>query len=185
MAPPIGLVLLGAVFDNTPIELRYLSFGLPFIALLVAWAAPQSSDPARIRPANAASSGSSPSNSPASPVCCSSPAPCSPPAPRQARPPTSPVTESSLLPRGNDGVGIVGAFGIEAPPALPILLLRPTDPIASRVAPYHRVVLAVMAQDRDSVGTIPVLRAAFAPPNWRRVAIGSNVEVYERTGEGE
>ena len=36
IAPPIGLLLLGAVFDNTPIELRYLSFGLPFIGLLVA-----------------------------------------------------------------------------------------------------------------------------------------------------
>ncbi len=26
-APPVGLLMLGAVFDNTPIELRYLSFG--------------------------------------------------------------------------------------------------------------------------------------------------------------
>ena len=36
VAPPIGLLLLGAVFNNTPIELRYLSFGLPFVALLLA-----------------------------------------------------------------------------------------------------------------------------------------------------
>ena len=90
-----------------------------------------------------------------------------------------------LLPRGNDGVGIVGAFGIEAPPTLPILLLRPTDPIADRIAPYHRVVLALLPQDRDSTATIPLVRAALSPPNWRRVAIGSNVEVYERTGAGE
>ena len=34
LAPPIGLLLLGATFNNTPIELRYLSFGLPFVALL-------------------------------------------------------------------------------------------------------------------------------------------------------
>ena len=27
----------GRIFNNTPIELRYFSFGLPFIALLVAW----------------------------------------------------------------------------------------------------------------------------------------------------
>ena len=33
VAPPLGLLLLGVVFNNTPIELRYLSFGLPFIAL--------------------------------------------------------------------------------------------------------------------------------------------------------
>ncbi len=40
-----------------------------------------------------------------------------------------------LLPRGNDGVGIAGAFGIEAPPALPLLLVRPGDPVAERIAP--------------------------------------------------
>ncbi|HEY1412948.1 MAG TPA: glycosyltransferase family 39 protein, partial [Rhodopila sp.] len=34
IAPPVGLLLLAAVFNNTPIELRYLSFGLPFVALL-------------------------------------------------------------------------------------------------------------------------------------------------------
>ena len=37
-APPLGLLLLGMVFDNTPIELRYLSFATPFLALLVAGA---------------------------------------------------------------------------------------------------------------------------------------------------
>ena len=37
VAPSIGLLLLGAAFHNTPTELRYLSFGVPFIALLVAW----------------------------------------------------------------------------------------------------------------------------------------------------
>ena len=36
MAPPVGLLLLGFAFNNTPIELRYLSFGLPFAALLAA-----------------------------------------------------------------------------------------------------------------------------------------------------
>ena len=38
LVPPVGLLLLGAAFNNTPIELRYLSFGVPFIALLLAWA---------------------------------------------------------------------------------------------------------------------------------------------------
>ena len=90
-----------------------------------------------------------------------------------------------LLPRGNDGVGIVGAFAIEAPPSLPILLLRPTDPIADRIAPYHRVVLALLPQDRDSIATIRTVRLALSRPNWRRVAIGSNVEIYERTDAGE
>jgi hypothetical protein len=85
-----------------------------------------------------------------------------------------------LLPRGNDGVGIVGAFGIEAPPALPVLLITPTDAALDRAAGYDRVVLALMAQDRDSKAAIAATREALAAANWRRIAIGSNVEVYQR-----
>ena len=97
----------------------------------------------------------------------------------------TPVSEIVLLPRGNDGVGIVGAFGIESPPLLPLLLVRPDDPIAERIAPYRRVVLVLLGRDRDSTATLPLLRAAVAAPNWRPVAIGSNVEVYERSEAGE
>ncbi len=39
-ALPIGLMLLGLAFDNTPIELRYLAFATPFTALLLAAALP-------------------------------------------------------------------------------------------------------------------------------------------------
>jgi hypothetical protein len=85
-----------------------------------------------------------------------------------------------LLPRGNDGVGIPGAFGIEAPPALPLLLIRPGDPVAEKIAPWRRAVVVTVAQDRDSTATLPVLRAALSATDWRRVAIGSRVEVYER-----
>jgi hypothetical protein len=184
VAPPIGLLLLGAVFDNTPLELRYLSFGLPFIALLVAWAAPLSRKPrtwVRLRLLALAFTIQLAS---ITGLLFS---------PHTMQPARSAATEAAhllgngivLLPLGNDGVGIVGAFGIEAPAALPILLISPGEPIAGRVAPYRRVVLAMLAQDRDSTATIPLLRAAFASPNWRRVAVGSSLEVYERTGEGE
>ena len=175
-ATPFGLLLLGAMFDNTPIELRYLSFGLPFIALLAA-AAPRRGRvllplilvtqcagiggllfaPSTMQPARAAAADA-------------------------ARLVGDGVV---LLPRGNDGVGIVGAFGTEAPPSLNLLVVRPTDAIADQVAPYHRVVLALLGQDRDSSATIAVWHAAFATPNWRRVAIGANLEVYERTDNGE
>jgi uncharacterized membrane protein len=40
-APPVGLMLLGLTFDNTPIELRYLAFATPFLALLLAVALPR------------------------------------------------------------------------------------------------------------------------------------------------
>jgi hypothetical protein len=41
-------------------------------------------------------------------------------------------------------------------------------------------VLALLAQDRDSTAVQSAMRAMVAGPNWRRVAIGSRVEVYER-----
>jgi hypothetical protein len=177
VAPPIGLLLLGATFNNTPIELRYLSFGLPFIALLLtaslhnrcAWLLPVV---LAVQLASIAG------------LLFSS---------RTMQPYRTTAIEAArligdgivLLPRGNDGVGIVGAFGIEAPASLPILLLRPTDPVANRIAPYRRVVLALLPQDRDSIATIAVVRAALAAPNWRRVMVGSNLEIDERTGAGE
>jgi hypothetical protein len=182
-APPVGLLLLGAAFDNTPIELRYLSFGAPFIALMIAWAL---NGPARmafttrillplvfgLQFAGIAGLLLSPRTmQPASGAAIA--------ATRLAR------DAIVLVPRGNDGVGIVGAFGIAASPALPILLIRPTDAIAGLIAPYHRVAVAALAQDRDSIEAVSLLRAALAAPNWRRVANGSNLEVYERADKGE
>jgi hypothetical protein len=182
-APPIGLLLLGAIFNNTPIELRYLSFGLPFVALLVSRAIAARPGGVRRTPV---------------PLIIILAVQCASIAglllsPRTMQPARSAAIEAAplvgdgvvLLPAGNDGVGIVGAFGIEAPPALPILVLRPTDAIAGRIAPYHRVVVATLAQDRDSVATIVNLKAALVPPDWHRVAIGTNLEVYERTDKGE
>jgi hypothetical protein len=191
LAPPAGLLVLGAVFNNTPIELRYLSFGLPFVAILASRLWPH---PAGV-PVLAASRVAGPSSTAAARVLL--------PLfvalqiagiggllffPRTNQPARAAAADAAglagngvvLLPRGNDGVGIVGAFGIEAPPALPLLLVGPGDPVAARVAPWQRVVFAALGQDRDSLATVPAVRAALAAENWRLVANGSNVEVYER-----
>lgn len=156
-APPIGLMVLGIVFNNTPIELRYLSFGLPFVAVLLAeiprpllhalqaagiaglLLSPRSMQPARLA-AEAAE--------------------------------VLPKGATLLVPYGNDGVGIVGAFGIEAQPGLAMQLLRVGDRLP------NRFFLATLAQDRDS-------RAVMPSGNWREVAIGSSLRFYERIGEAE
>jgi hypothetical protein len=85
-----------------------------------------------------------------------------------------------LVPAGNDGVGIVGAFGIEAPPTMSLLLIRPGDPIANRLTPYHRIALATLTQDHGSTEAVAVAHAVLAQPNWHRVATGSNLEIFER-----
>jgi hypothetical protein len=180
VAPPLGLLLLGAVFNNTPIELRYLSFGLPFVALLAAASCPLPATPRSRFPGRLGFLALLlilQSVSIAGLLL----------SPRTMQPARIAATEAArlagdaivLVPAGNDGVGIVGAFGIEAPPTLPILLIRPGDPIADRVASYHRVALALLAEDRDSIAAIRDARGVFNQPNWRRVAIGTKLEVHD------
>jgi hypothetical protein len=93
-----------------------------------------------------------------------------------------------LLPRGNDGVGIVGAFAIESPPTLRLLIVtRDTSPARIRALArrFPRVVLALLGQDADSRATLSNMRQAFADPCWRKAGEGFNVLVFERTcGEG-
>ena len=186
LAPPVGLLLLGVAFNNTATELRYLSFGVPFIALLIAWAVAPGGRPASDwRRSLLIAVASAQILSIIGLVS----------APRTMQPARATAVAAErlardaviLLPRGNDGVGIVGAFGIEAVPDLPLLLVRPTDSpalIRAHTLGYRRVVLALVGQDRDSIASLPVMREAFADPGWRRVATGFNVEAYERLGEG-
>jgi hypothetical protein len=171
-ATPFGLLLLGAIFNNTPIELRYLAFSTPFVALLLAGAlgprlmsvllAVQAASiaglilaPQTMQPAHAA-----------------------------AQAAAALVRDGVvLLPRGNDGVGIVGAFAIEAPPALSLLLIRGNetpDGIRLRLTAYRRVVLALVEQDDSSRAASEAMRRALTGPDWREVARRSNVAVYER-----
>jgi hypothetical protein len=176
LAPAAGLLALGALFNNTPIEVRYLTFSNPFVGLLLAGAlggrgaaavfavqaasiaglmlAPQTMQPARAA-AHAAAS--------------------------WAR------DGVVLLPRGNDGVGVVGAFAIESPPALPLLLIpagATPEQIRARLGPWHRVVLALLEQDAASRAASEAMRRALNAPGWREVAHGPNVAVYERDGGG-
>jgi hypothetical protein len=172
IAPAIGLLLLGAIFDNTPIELRYLCFALPFCALLLARRgmvpvvalvlvtqacgiagllfAPRTMQPGLAASHEAAT--------------------------------LSPGT-LVLLPYGVDGVGVVGAFGVEADPATPILLIQAADTprsLLARIGATRRVALALMAQDSDSVAAIQHTQAALLANGWQRTRIAAKIEVYER-----
>jgi len=113
LAPPAGLLVLGALFNSTPIEIRYLTFANPFVGLLLAGAlgfrggavllcvqaasiaglmlAPQTMQPARAAGAAAAALAGD---------------------------------GVVLLPRAMMASRVVGGFAIEAPPALPLLLVR-------------------------------------------------------------
>jgi hypothetical protein len=171
-APPIGVVLLGVVFNNEPIELRYLCFATPYVGLLLAAALPRYVRYAVLAVQAIALLG------------------------LMTRPETMQPARATalaaaslahggvvLVPHGNDGVGIVGAFGIESPPALRLLVVRSEEtPAAIRGRTMHdaRVVLALLGQDAASRATLPVMRQAFADPCWQTGGQGFNVLAFDR-----
>ncbi len=180
LAPAAGLLGLGLVFDTTPIELRYLAFATPFFALLLTGAlaaGPRRSGrliggavlsvqalalaglllrPETMQPARAAAAAAA----------------------RLAG-----RDGLVLLPRGNDGVGVVGPFLAEAPGWLRVRLVTADASLAgvrAAAAGYPRVVLALIGADRQSRATLPRLCAAFSVPGWHRVGRGFDTVALAR-----
>ncbi len=166
LAPPAGLLLLGLVFNNTPIELRYLCFGLPFLALLLAAALPRPLAALFLLVQLAATIGLLHRPETMQPA--------------RAMAADLPPDSLVLVPRGNDGVGIVGAFAIEAPATTRLLLFDgPNLPPDS-----DRLILAPIEQDDASRRSVAAIRRTLADNCWRRVPKRSNYEVYQRCGGG-
>jgi 4-amino-4-deoxy-L-arabinose transferase-like glycosyltransferase len=181
LAPPVGLLLLGIAFDTTPIELRYLAYATPFFALLLAGAL-ATLPPARgaavlvlvlaVQAASLAGLAHMP----------------------QTMQPQAEATREAaalagpdgltLVPRGDDGVGVVGAVVQSAPDWLRLLVVPRDEPpaaIRARAAGAPVVVLALLGVDPDSRATLPHLRAAFAGrPCWREIAARAETIAYAR-----
>ncbi len=168
----LGPLLLGIVFANSPIELRYLAFATPFIALLLAAALPRWLRYATLAIQAIALIG------------LTTRAETMQPARATAQAAAQFLGEGIvLLPRGNDGIGIVGAFANEVADSTRILIIAPDEApqqIRSKIAQPSRVVLAMLAQDAASRAALPVMRAALADPCWRQVAAGVNVLAFDR-----
>jgi hypothetical protein len=169
IAPPVGLLLLGIVFNNTPIELRYLSFAVPFAALLLSGALAErrwlALVPLALQAAAIAGLLFRPETM--QPM-------------RDAAREAAALADAQtvvLLPRGPDGVGIVGAFVTEAPDRLRLLLIDDkTD--AGRL----RGVAPLLDRDADSHAALAALLAGFADdPCWRALPGGFNVTVFQST----
>jgi hypothetical protein len=113
MATPVGLLALGVVFHNTPIEIRYLAFGLPFVALLFAAALPRWLLGVVLAVQACAIAG-----------LALAPATMQPQgiAARQAV--ALDPGALILVPFGNDGVGVVGPFVAALPDAARVEVLR-------------------------------------------------------------
>jgi hypothetical protein len=136
-ATPCGLLALGLIFDNTPIELRYLCFSLPFLALLLAGL------PAPLLAPLLAMQACAIVGLLFSPLTQQPQALAA----RQAVAIAPPGT-LILLPYGNDGVGIPGPFIASLPDAARLALLRPGTPVDA--VPGQERVLVMLSLDAAS-----------------------------------
>ncbi len=181
LAPPVGLLLLGLTFDTTPIELRYLAYTTPFFALLLAGALATLPPPrgaalfVLILAVQAAAL-----------VGLAR-------MPQTMQPEAATVRTAAalagrdglvLVPRGDDGVGVVGAVIQSAPDWLRLLVVpraQPSDAIRTRATGASVVVLALLGVDPDSRATLPHMRAAFAErPCWHPIAARADIIAYAR-----
>jgi hypothetical protein len=184
-APAAGLILLGVCFSNTPIELRYLAFSMPFVGPLLAGAV--SSLPRRsgmicgtalISLQALALAGMLTRAETMQPDRATAAAAAALAGPEGV----------VLLPWGNDGVGVPGPFLADAPDWLRVMLVNTRQSaaaISAALTGVPRVVLALLEPDADSRLIDRTMRVAVAGQCWRRSGTGFMVMVFDRVCDGD
>jgi 4-amino-4-deoxy-L-arabinose transferase-like glycosyltransferase len=144
LAPPAGLLALGVIFHNTPIEIRYLAFSLPYLALLLAPALPRALLCPMLAAQTAAIIGLAFAPTTMQPQALAA---------RDINRPGALI----LVPFGNDGVGIPGPFIAELPDNARVELIHPdTRPDLSD---EQTVIFAKIAVDNVSRVVTPQMQA--------------------------
>ncbi|MGC9269287.1 glycosyltransferase family 39 protein [Acidiphilium sp.] len=178
LAPPIGLLALGAIFDNTPIEVRYVWLGLPYIGLILAAAL---RDRPRLAAVLMAVQLSAIIGLAIAPQTMQ-------PAARTARSAAANSGPDTLVvvPFGNDGVGIPGPFIAAAPSRLLVQIIRTADAVhPAAMMRFHRIIIANITVDSSSRTLIPQVAALFkATSCWRRQAAPSDIIVFDNHCRG-
>ncbi|MCB8879128.1 glycosyltransferase family 39 protein [Acidisoma cellulosilytica] len=159
IAPVLGLCVMGLVAGTIPVEIRYLCFAIPPFALMLAEAAVRLSRPIGLSllAVLLTVQGSSIAGLLTRPETMQPEQAAARAAWAQAG-----STGLALLPRGNDGVGIVSAFLTAAPDDLHILLVTPQTTEAELAGVLTRgqwpcVTTAMIGADRDSRATLSLL----------------------------
>jgi hypothetical protein len=161
VATPLGLILMGGLAHTIPVQIRYFAFALPPLALLLAASFASLPPPWRARSLAAVLVVQA-----ASIAGLMMRAETMQPEGAAARAAFRAVGDTGLvlLPRGNDGVGIVAAFLSAAPDGLHVLLVGPEDRLAllrETASVWPRTTAAAIAADRESLATIPLLADAL------------------------
>jgi hypothetical protein len=166
-ATPIGLFLLGLTFHNTPIEIRYLAFSIPPLALILA-TLPKPLRTTLILLESLGTIGLALAPSTMQPQALAA---------RQAAALATPAT-LVLVPYGNDGVGIPGPFIAAAPGPLTIQIIKSPPALNHQT----RIILATITADDSSRQTVSATLAALAAnPCWRRISSSPLTQSFTRT----
>jgi hypothetical protein len=170
VGPPIGLLTLGFIFNNTPIEIRYLSFSMPFMALLFAAALPPSWVAILLGFEACGIIG-----------LIFAPATMQPQGPAAHQAATMATAASLiLLPFGNDGVGIPGPFIAAVPEGLRLELIRSNA--LPKLNAEHLIVVATISIDSASRKTNSQFIALLTSDAcWRRQSSTNLTSVFVRT----
>jgi hypothetical protein len=164
-ATPLGLLTLGIIFNNTPIEIRYCAFGLPFIGLLCAQIKPTILRNTLIATEALAIIGLALAPSTAQP--------------QAATAAQAPPNILILLPTGNDGVGIPGPFIEAARRNQRIILIHAA--ILPDLSAEPRITLATLTIDNESKQAIPSIEAELAK-HWQLVGETPLTRTYQQRG---
>jgi hypothetical protein len=167
LATPIGLFLLGLIFNNTPIEVRYVSFSIPSLALILA-TLPKPLRNTLILLESLGTFGLAFAPSTMQPQALAA---------REAAALSTPAT-LTLIPYGNDGVGIPGPFIEAAPGALTIRLIKSPPPLTQ--LPPHIILATITADDSSRATIAATLAALAASPCWRRTATTPHTQAFQR-----
>ena len=178
MTPSFGLIFLGVIFDNTPIEVRYLCFFCPFFSVLIAFAIKHSNYPIiptgiflflqaigigglLIMPQTMQPIGA---------------------AVRLAvRLATSHTVV--LVPFGNDGVGVAGAFVNSAPPNMKLLVVNSRNSLVQLHAALlgvNDLILVRLATDQQSKIQIEQTEKLLSDLHWKATSSAPLALVFHR-----
>lgn len=170
LAPPLGLLGLGILFNNTPIELRYLAFSTPFVGLLLAGALPRPLLALVLAVQTASIAGLMTRPETMQPHAAAT----------RAAAALAGTNGVVLVPRGNDGVGLIGAVLQSAPPDMRMAIIASGQNPAAAARAHPQAVLLLLEPDAESRATAAAMRTTFATnPCWRETASAANLRAYE------
>ncbi|MDE2514798.1 MAG: glycosyltransferase family 39 protein [Rhodospirillales bacterium] len=177
LAQLAGLLMLGLVFDNTPIEIRYLCFLCPFFGILAAACVQRRGLPHPAGLAVLAIQAAAVLGLLFMPQTMQPIEPTLRIIRGMARP-----GSVALIPYGDDGVGVAGALVNGAPGGLPVLVFRDLSRLPA-LSDRAQLLLVDMRTDQASIREADAIATMLRHEGWVPQQHGTQVIVYRRSSK--